>query len=248
MAPESHSKPISSKCKNGRPSTAGSSSSESKGRRSYTFLSALKRHSHSSSQQHSPSGSLPDNPTPSISPTSPILPEIKAVTSEGDESAFEVFHLTQADHETSRFPESPIISQTRATHGHMVPLNRVGFTQEQQSIPKLSSRGMPVPSLSLSLDYESQMRPMSTSDHKSPSLLSANSFSTSTSSGTYESAVSNEQPLISQAEDGSIEMATLGGLVEHLITDFSCKSICFRFYCLSYWTVFSLSGWKGPRI
>jgi hypothetical protein len=130
----------------------------------------------------------------------------------------------------------------------MVPHNRGGFMQEQRSAPKHSSRRMPVPSLSLPLDYESQMQPMSASDHKSPSLLSANSFSTSTSSGTYESAVSNEQPLVSQAEDGSIEMATLDGLVEHLITDFSCESICFRFYCLSYWTrSFASAVGKDPE-
>jgi hypothetical protein len=33
--------------------------------------------------------------------------------------------------------------------------------------------------------------------------------------------VSIEQPIFLQAEDGSIEMATLDGLVEQLITDFS---------------------------
>jgi hypothetical protein len=63
---------------------------------------------------------------------------------------------------------------------------------------------------------------MSTFEGKPPSMLSMD-CNASTSSGTMESTASNEPPLVSQAEDGTIEAATLEGLIEQMIADFSCE-------------------------
>lgn len=226
LIPESPSKPISPAGRSSRPSTAGSSSSESKGRRSSAFglFGALKRHSRSSSsRQPSPPETFHDVPysTSSISPiSSPILPEIKTVLPEiktfaadSNEGAFGVFDSAQMEALST-------ISQRRTTHDHTVLRNRGGSVLER-STSRGSNLQIYTPS-SLPQNYGSHMQPMSTFEGKPPSMLSMD-CNASTSSGTMESTASNEPPLVSQAEDGTIEAATLEGLIEQMIADFSCE-------------------------
>jgi hypothetical protein len=58
--------------------------------------------------------------------------------------------------------------------------------------------------------------------------------SASTSSGSLQLAASFELPLVSQAPNGSIEAATLAGLIEWLIADFSSVWSGFQFCRLSF--------------
>ena len=201
-----------------RPSTAGSSSSESKsGRSSFGLLNTFRRHSRSSWQQQQHSELLQTIPrsSSSISPISPILPEIKTFAEEGDEGAFGAFDSVQAPRLSKILPRAP---------SHTFSRHRGGSVKEQPASSQ-SSLQIPVSSSSLPRDYGSYMPRTPPSDDKPPSVFSD---STSVTSGS-ESAVSDEQAFVLQAKDGSIEAATLEGLIEQLITDFSCPWIPFNF-------------------
>lgn len=215
---ESFPEPAAPKGSRSRPSTAGSGSSEYKDRRSFGLFSALKRHSRSSSsQQPSPPNSFLDIPhSPSlISPiSSPILPEIKYIGEDSDESAFGDFHSAQME-------VLPAFSQRRTTHDYTVPRIHGGSVQERET-----SRGSNLqnPNLSSSLPRHSEFQqPMSALEDKPPSVLSMGSSSPSTSFSTVESIASHEPPPVLRAKDGSIEAATLEGLIDQLIADFSCE-------------------------
>jgi hypothetical protein len=121
----------------------------------------------------------------------------------------------------------PAFSQRWTTHDYTVPRIRGGSVQERSA-----SRGSnpQIPTLSSSLPRNSELQqPMSVSEDKPPSVLSVDSSSPSTSLGTVDSIASNEPPPVLRAKDGSIEAATLEGLVEQLIADFSCERISFQF-------------------
>jgi son of sevenless-like protein len=221
LAPESP-KSIPPKRKNSRPSTAGSSSSESKGgRSSFGLLSiAFGRHSRSSSHQHSPRESFQTIPpaSSSISPISPILPEIRAIEVDDDEGGFGLLDSAQA-YPASR-PAYGSYSRSHAVRPHR------GDSVMEPSPSTRSTLQIPGLPSSLPWDYESHIHPTSSFDDKPPSLL-RDSSNASVCSGTLESVVSNDQPLVIHARDGTIEAATLGGLIEQLIIDFSCERIKF---------------------